>query len=287
MVLLASLTISACSIGEDDNADQLSNPFDAFNAEALDTVRVEERRLRLDCLAAEGFPQFRDAMAGYQATESARDRIPAANLPTGLFLSEDDAKRRGFGESLPASLPKVIVRDAAIDEATNKCMVASWAAIGRGSESIYNAYVDTQNNLSSALLAVPVDTWSEIIDFTAKCLAGKGHAVSGDSNSRYGMTFSVPMGKAERREPLEPPTAGNFSAPGLPAVPYIPTEQESALAVDYYDCTVESGYRDEYVQERIRAANSAMSEYEGQLSELTPKIEALAKSATAAKFGAI
>lgn len=285
-LLVSVLAISACTNTKLDDAAQDGNPFDAFKAEALDTVRVEERRLRLDCLAAEGFPQFRDAMVGYQATQSARDRLPAANLPTGLFLSEDDAKQRGFGESLPASLPKVIVRDAAIDQVTEKCMRESWTAIGPGAEDTYNAYVDTQNNLTSALLAVPLDNWNKIVDFTVKCLTGKGYDITADKNSRYGMTFNVSMGKAERPEPAEPPAEGNFSAQGLPAVRYVPTEQESALAVDYYRCTVDSGYRDEYVQERIKAATNAMAKFEGQLSELSPEIEALAKSATGAEFGA-
>lgn len=285
ILLVSSFVLSACSTSTNDDAIQQGNPFDAFKAEALDTLRVEERRLRLDCLAAEGFPQFRDAMVGYQETQSARDRLPSANLPTGLFLSEDDAQQSGFGESLPASLPKVIVRDASIDEATDICARESWTAIGPDAEKTYNEYVEIQNNLTSALLAVSLDNWNKIVDFTVKCLTDKGYNIRADKNSRYGMTFGIPFGKAERAEPDEPPAVGNFSSRGLPAAPYVPTEQESKLAVEYYKCTVDSGYRDEYVRERVAAATSAIAKYEGQLSELSPQVEALAKSATGAKFG--
>jgi hypothetical protein len=281
-----AIAMTACSAPSSDNkSDGTGNPFDAIKAEALETVQAEESRLRLDCLATEGFPQYRDAMAGYQRTQTYRDRLPKPNEPTGIFLSEDDARSRGFGESLQASPPKVIIRDAAIEDAITKCGKESWKAMGPGAEEIYNDYLTLSNNIVSSMGTIPLDTWNNLTEHTAKCLNEGGHDVVADPSARFGITFTVPLGSAARPDMPEPPQAGNFVATGQPAVKYSPTEEEADLAVAYYKCTVSSGLRDDFVRVAVDAARVGVTKYEGQLSELSPQIEALAKHAGSVAIG--
>lgn len=294
-VLLTGL--AGCASLTSDPKPVAGTTFDLFLNDQLGAIGYAQMKLRNECLVKVGFPQARELIAP-------KGRLPFPSLRVDAklfgFLSEDEARTQGLGRDKPAEPGQLIGSDPSFDANLSRCESEAWSALGKDAQSVVQAYFELGNNLLSYRDEVnrelPADLTSRFLD----CMGGAGYPVTDRAaylKAPNPKMWGVPLGGLEgEQNPSQvadpygavggPDNKGDESAgvrisPPTPAHKYIPTPQESALAVALYRCQQKVGVVRLSLEAAARVQKRLLDRYETTFLELNPKIEVVAKRAAA------
>ncbi|TDD57723.1 hypothetical protein E1263_22430 [Kribbella antibiotica] len=232
-----------------------SQPYDAFRGDLLDAIVATVLADRDQCMAKAGHPELQKNTAARPVTGSFNDL--RVNLGSFGATSADEARQRGFGRVLPAAPPAVRNSSRSFADAIARCTQEANAHRGPNAGEVQSRYYDLGNQLRMALRPVYADTMPDrfAVPILA-CLQREGFR----SKSADVRTFGVQFAKQ--------------------ATPYVPTSQESALAVAWYECTTAAGWPRFQLNRALALEVTAVRRFKPQLDELTPAIEALVPHAS-------
>ncbi len=269
-----------------------NDPYNAFLADDFLTINSARMELEYKCYAANGYPEFlkvlpaqkADAFRSMALTPDFKSTFASyAELP--WFPSEDYARAAGFGHPTPGQETFVSTSDASFTRTAQDCEAETLATIS-GSAELIGAYTALGNSLAEALATAARANKGPLTKDVFACMNKGEYPVDEDGSNKqdiWGVDFGVPYGKPA---PLTFPDLSKGGAvqivPAIPEGPYIPTSEESNAAVAMYRCSVESGAQVAWQRTMNDAKQKALSENEATLTELNPKIQALAKSASLA-----
>lgn len=256
------------------------DPYDVYRAEDTELLSYSQMALRVECLKEQGYPEF-EALIGDGPSDQTRQRL-SNSVGETLFQDAKDAAARGFGFPAEADPGSVVVHDPGFDATFVECNDKAWKALGAADKTLHSEYVGLANRLVTALMNGTGAAVGAATAKIGKCLVDQGKPVTINANSNWGVDFEIPLGSATRSEaeawkPRQ--TNGVEVRPGHPATQYVPTAEESALAVSYYECSESSGARQDLGAELLKVKQAAVAKEEAALAELNPKIEELAKKA--------
>ncbi|MCU7724315.1 hypothetical protein ODJ79_11365 [Actinoplanes sp. KI2] len=289
---LALLPLAGCA----DNAAQASSsavgdkkieqPFSIFLGDAIGVVDYAQLKVLNQCLADKGYPQNLRVMAS-----GPRNPFPQLIVTEATFgpASEDDAKRRGFGQDEPATPPAVVSSDPTYDRVSDQCAEDAWKKLSPNAKEVYYSYFDLGNALGMPfLLTVNQRMGQARWDQLLSCLAGKGYQTTKKADFyRYpdpGL-FGVPLGSdtpdpAASWVPKHVPGTVEVG-PAVPARSYTPAPREADFALAWYRCRRDTGIDKEQMATVMQVEGELVKKNETALSELNPQVEQVAKQAAA------
>lgn len=257
-------------------ADRIA--VEVFRTDKLVMLERTQGRLRAGCLAKRGFHQLSKLDNPEQPDPFADLNVTA---PDFAARSEDDARRFGFGWNEPAQSAHIISSDPAFDRAFDQCG-------NRAAQTIDPEFPRLRSRAYNLINKINVETTRASLDGPAAadfdrmtaplldCLDRHGfHGASGQQRSLDSYGVGRPTGRLTGPEPA-PPRKIPGTVEVLPPVPertYLPTSQESALAVVTVRCAREIGYGDSYVAHRLGVLRTLLTTYESEIHEVTSRIE--------------
>ncbi|MEU8072550.1 hypothetical protein AB0B20_22615 [Micromonospora sp. NPDC049151] len=258
--------------------------FALDNYRGLD-MEVVEYALQIQsdkCMADAGYPQNLqvDSSRPYPTTS-----VFVTDESQFGLLSEDQARAKGFGQDPGWQPPKVASFDKNYDEVAEKCRGAGWRALGSGSEDLFRSYHDLGNELllyrEEVDRRLPEDLPAKMLT----CIKRKGYQPADEQQflqtpkpQLLGIEFGQVEGGSEEWTPNPEPGTVQVDRAFSPGK-YVPTPEEAKLAVAWYQCQQETGTT-KANRETIAAVQREFVEKRAEaLTELNPKIEALAKTA--------
>lgn len=257
---------------------------DVFHGDQVGLIEYAKNKLVAECMADRGYPQL--AQAGVGRGEGFLSSLDVA--PPDYAVADDEhARRYGFGNDQPATAPHVLSFDAGFDAAQGACRTEAHNRIGPEYAGVLNQLVDLFNQMSgevaNAMSSGPSQAEiDQVLGRVTSCLEAKGFYSNGQGTGRldsYGVgqrqgKFDGPEAPEPRRIP------GTVEVlPAQPARKYIPTPQESALAVAAAQCSRDAGFGDKVAEVRLRIVREVIAKHEDVLTELTGKIDVIARQA--------
>jgi hypothetical protein len=286
---MAAAVLSACTaeaaeapdlaaVSPDKVADEV---FQAGNINLIEYVR---NGLTADCMAGQGYPQLKQTGVP-QDTKPFTDM----NVQAPLFATRTDeqATLLGFGENSRPKVANVLSYDRGFDERLKKCqdkaedkLGPEFSEVQNQSYQLYNDVADERDALlkSPEEAAVTAAALRPMLD----CVEAEGfrQMVSG-ARTLDSFGIGLPRGRYEGTEPPEPKRLPG-TVEVLPATPerrYVPTAEESRLAVTSAQCARRTGFGDKIAAQRVRILRKVVGEHGSKIAELKPKVEELAKAA--------
>ena len=282
-LLAGTATLAGCSAdaGLTVAADSSADPFEAYLAEEMDQVFFAQDVLRFQCYADNGYSEYAQFIPTEPRTQYRSELLDQLTVDDAFFGSVQDATDRGLRyEAQPPAPAKVFGHDAAFDAVASACDTKAWAALGKEAEDTLIEY----NRLASKLSGIFDPTMDDLQPLQAKvvqCLADSGEPVTAAPDQLFGMAPGVELGA-----PVEyPEHSGPKQSAGVEIIPadteiaYEPTAAEAALAVKYYNCSVETGVREEFAASILAAKKAAVAEHAAELEKLNPRITQIAAAA--------
>ncbi|HEX6352230.1 hypothetical protein [Actinophytocola sp.] len=265
-------------------AERMSD--DVFHSDEISLIEYTKNKLIADCLERNGYPEKNQA--GVQEHPGTFDYlVPKAS--DWATRSDEQARLLGFGENSPAEAARVMGLEEGYTKASDDCRAEAAAELGPDSVETVSQASEFANSIASEIAAVLYDgDGAEAKELTSlyvpvmDCLETKGYRPSqqGERNLEAYGAFEK-KGRLEGPEPARPaPASGRITV--LPPVPerrYVPAPEEAELAVSLAQCARQTGFADKEFALRLRVTRAAIGKYEAELTELTPKVEALAKRA--------
>ena len=265
--------------------DSSADPFTAYLAEEMDTIRFTQDVLRLQCYTDNGYPAFAASIptepgAGWQTRP---DQLDQLTVNDAFFESGQDAAASGLrGEPFGPSPAKVFVHDDAFEAVSTACDTKAWEALGKGAEQTLVDYNRLSSKLSGGLFDGTIDGLVPLRQEVVECLADDGEPVTPASDQLYGFTSDVQLGEPveypERSGPKQ--SSGVETIPGDVEITYAPTRAEAELAVKYYNCSVDTGVREEFAALIQETKKEVVAEHAAELEKLNPRIAELADAAS-------
>ncbi|PQZ93654.1 hypothetical protein CQ018_08300 [Arthrobacter sp. MYb227] len=119
----------------------------------------------------------------------------------------------------------------------------------------------------------------EPLDRIVRCLAEQKYSLTRNTQGIAGFDTTIRFGDFERpaQEPHIIIRIGMEYVAAIKPNRYIPTTKESELAAAYVECGKSTGAATEYLTAIRREQQKIVDRYNAQLTELTPRIEELAK----------
>lgn len=268
------------------------NSFDIFLGEELGLIDYAIRRVRNECLADAGYPQNLNDME--QGPTRAFPNLVVTERSFGP-TSEDEARRVGFGRDSAAQPARIVSFDANYDINLERCERQAHTVLGPRSEEVIASYYELGNLLSSEFTRAMVDLIDRDLPGIAQellvCLRSFGYEpldrerfLNEPDPAEFGIAFgdleADPSG-ASTWQPDRVEGTVQFGPP-IPALRYIPTPEESELAVAWFQCRHETGLTETLISSLERAQAEIIMEYEEALTELNPQIQDLARKAAEA-----
>ena len=262
-------------------ADSSGDPFEAYLAEDMDAIFFAQDVLRFQCYADNGYPEHEAFIPEEPAVQWRTDLLDQLTVADAFFESVQDATATGLrGEPFEPSPAKIFVHDAAFEPVAEACNTKAWAAMGEDAEESLIEY----NRLSSKH-AGGQDRIYEGLDSlqqeVVQCLVDAGEPVTPASDKLYGFTTDIELGAAveypERSGPKK--SSGVEIVPADVEITYAPTPAEAALAVKYYNCSLETGVRDEFAALILETKKEVVAEHAAELEKSNPRIAELAAAA--------
>jgi hypothetical protein len=200
--------------------------------------------------------------------------------------TEAQARERGLGWDVPAQPARVVSFDPRYDAVLARCTSAAWNRIGARAATTFNSYLDVVNQVTKDF-GVRVDARSDptIPAKMYDCMAAHGYPATDRqaflSRPDPTVAFAVPLGSTGGPDTWQPArTPGTVQiGPPVPARHYVPTPAESALAVAWWRCGIDTGRQADYRRASDLAQRALIHENAARLSALIPAIETLARNA--------
>ncbi|WP_146360357.1 hypothetical protein [Arthrobacter yangruifuii] len=283
VVALGAPVLAGCSAGAalTPVADSSADPFEAYLAEELDQAFFAQDVLSVQCYADNGYPEYAQFIPTEPGTEHRSEILDQLTVADVFFDSVQDATERGLrSEPMPPAPAKIYVHDASFDAVATACNTKAWAALGAGAEDTLVEY----NRLASKLSGIfdpTMDALAPLQEKVIQCLVDAGEPVTPAPGQLFGITPGVELGTPveypERSGPKK--TSGMEIIPADTEVAYVPTPAEAALAVKYYNCSLETGARDEFAASIREAKKAAIAEHAAELEKLNPRMTEIAATA--------
>lgn len=282
-LLVGTATLAGCTAdaGLTVAADSSADPFEAYLAEEMDQAFFAQDVLSFQCYADNGYPEYAQFIPTQPRTQYRSLMLDQLTVTDAFFGSVQDATERGLRyEAQPPAPAKVFVHDADFDAVASACNTKAWAALGEGAEDTLVEY----NRLASKLSGIfepTMDALQPLQAAVVQCLADAGEPVTAAPDQLFGMAPGVELGT-----PVEyPERSGPKQSSGVEIIPadtetaYVPTPAEAALAVKYYNCSLETGVRDEFAASILEAKKAAVADHAAELEKLNPRITQIAATA--------
>lgn len=285
--LFAVLLLSSCA--ESPSASRWEpgdeDPFAVFNEEATSKISFAQMRVRGECMVAKGYKEA----ATWIPTNVTNPETMKIGYDGSLFRSVEEARKHGYGADNPGRTEMGTGRtggtqdaasEAAFEEADTICIDQALAKAGETTQTDFEDYTYLGQSMTGELKISSMDLAEEPLDRVVQCLADQGYPVTRNVNGIAGFETSIPFGDYER-PPEEPRTITRNGVQYVAAIKpnrYIPTAKESALAVAYVECGKSTRAAADYLSALRNEQQKIANKYEGQLAELTPRIEELAKN---------
>ena len=261
-------------------AEAGADAYDIYLAEEVDTIEFGQDVLRFHCLVDNGYTEF-EAFVPESPTERARQDADQITTDDSFFASEQDAKSRGLREEPAGPAPaKVYTHDSSFGTISDACDATAWDALGSDARQLHLEY----RQLGNAFGALGTSLSEDLVRLqhtVAQCLVDAGEPVTAAQDQLFGIRPDIELGQPvvypERIGPKQ--TQGVEIIPADAEIAYVPTPAESDLAVKYYECSRQTGAREEFEHLLSEAKTEIVAEHEAELSELNPKIQELARKA--------
>ncbi|MGK5521144.1 hypothetical protein ACSNN9_17550 [Micromonospora sp. URMC 107] len=269
--------------GESTALSDAKRPFDLFFGEQLGLIDWARIKLTDKCVALRGYPQV--LQGGLEKPYNPFYHLAADYNGLGP-VTEEQARRSGFREDRPATPSSVVSSDKNFDAINDKCSAEASKALG-GAQELVNSYAMLGNDVYEAYRAEIHDLLEPHREKIADCLQAKGLRfdrrgyVKEDSLTSFGF----PAGHYEGGDnPLDwkpKRTPGTVEvSPPWPAQRYVPSQQESDLAVEMFRCSQKMGVRQAFDEKSTEIQREIVERYEARFIEMNPKIEQMARRAT-------
>ncbi|HYN97074.1 MAG TPA: hypothetical protein VES42_24815 [Pilimelia sp.] len=291
-LLAASLVMGVGACRESEETDRSvaipdeKHPYSVFLGEELGLVDYAFLKVRNRCLADNGFPQNLRIMLDRPGNPFAHFIVSARTLgPT----SETEARRIGFGYDQPAKPAAVVSFDPNYDKALERCSERAWGRLGEDAEQVYESYFDLGNKLGEPLWGMIDDRMDRAMPGKLMaCLTGKGYRIPQREkflrrpNPReIGVRIGMPDGgPAARWVPPRIPGTVQVGPPGT-ARRYQAPPAEGALAVAWLQCRESTGFTAHQLAVAAEVQRELVGKYEDVLAELNPRVQRVAREATA------
>jgi hypothetical protein len=294
LAVLVSVAATGCG-AKSAPSDSLSiadpsDPYSAYLADELLTINSASRELDYRCYADNGYPEYLEVLPAQKANQF-RSSASTPDFKTTFrsfsespwFSSEEDARSKGYGHTVPGLDAQVFSMDSALAKVAADCRESTLKKTS-GNEDVVSAYVQVGNSLAEALAVIPNQAKEPGTKKVFECMDKGQYPVDPNGPNKpvgWGVDFGVPLGTEPRMPGAQDLTKGAVTKviPAQPALRYEPTAKESESAAAMYRCSVETGARDDWVKIINAAKNAALAKHEATLIELNPKIKDLAKSA--------
>ncbi|WFE23289.1 hypothetical protein O7621_08300 [Solwaraspora sp. WMMD937] len=272
--------------GASRNASNGQQSFDLFLGDKVGVIDYALNLLRNRCLADSGYPQNLQGMAAGPTTSFPYLKISAKSFgPT----SEDEARRLGFGLDAPAQPGRVVSFDPSYDRVLERCQKEAYDSLDSNTKKILNSYKDLGNVLMTEF-SVAMDRFieNEMPDASTgllRCLKNKGYRpddevafLANPDHRGFGVKFGDVEGGEDNWEPKRVKGTVQLGPP-IPAKRYIPTPQESKLAVAWFQCRRDIGLTPRLIAFSNTAQAKIVAQHEARLVELNTDIERIARDA--------
>jgi hypothetical protein len=292
-MVLAGLLLASCGDGGgDEGATPAGQPkstnqsFDIFLGDKLGLVEFAVQKIRNKCLAKAGYPQNLNGMMS-----APKRTFPNLVITERRFgpTSEADAKRLGFGKDAAAQPARVVSFDPSYDKSFAKCEKEAKAAIGSDVQRVMDAYIELGNKLQAEFTAAVLKgiaeakpkAHQELLDcMTAKKFVPSDAAAFLEEPDPK--LFGVPFGDLENGgDSWEPQRKKGTVQVGPPvaAIRYVPTAQESALAVAWFQCRRSTGLSAALIEVASEVQTEIVARHEVQFEELNPQLLEMSRKA--------
>ncbi|MCC3300659.1 hypothetical protein [Arthrobacter sp. zg-Y895] len=284
VIVLGAAALAGCAAdsGLEPVAESSADPFEIYLAEDLDAILLAQDTLRFQCYADNGYPEFEAFISEEPAVQWRADLLDQLTVNDAFFESVQDATARGLRtEPLGPSAEKVFVHDDAFEAVSEACDTKSWAALGEDAEQSLIDYNRLSSKLAGGLADRTFEALGPLQQEVVKCLVDAGVPVTPASDKLYGFTsdveFGTPVEYPERTGPKQ--VSGVEIIPADVEIPYVPTPAEAAVAVKYYNCSLETGVRDEFDALILESKKEVVAEHAAELEKANPRIAELAAAA--------
>ena len=272
-------SLAACSSSTESPAlHSETDPYDIYRADDLQTIDAAQKLELYKCLAAEGFPQL---LEGDPDPEGA-DASEGLDAPDDLwFASEEQARENGFGHPEPGRSAKFRLADPAYINLIDSCMESAWKSLGEDAEKTMVDYAVIGNKLRVEGYTHIDEKMTEFRDRVFECLQEEEAPVSQQEGSEWGLAFNFAIGSLEGQKNESSDELQFGFSDAIPERSYIPTPEESEVAVQVYNCAIDTGVKEEAMALAYQDRNDVISEVEVELTELNTKISEMSKKAAA------
>lgn len=260
--------------------------FDIFLGQELGLVEYAIRKIRNKCLAKAGYPQNLNGMLA----------APTRTFPNLVITersfgptSEGEARRFGFGRDAPAQPARVVSFDPGYDKSLARCEEDAKAAIGADVQRVIDAYIDLGNKIQAEyqahLLKKIGEAKPHVNQELLDCMSTKKYVPTDRSAfleepdpKLFGIRFGDLENGGDNWEPKR--VKGTVQVgPPVPAIRYVPTAQESALAVAWFQCRRSTGLSAALHKAASDVQADIVSRHEVQFEELNPQLQTMSRRA--------
>jgi hypothetical protein len=314
LIIVSALTLGGCGAstgkegGTETGSTQVANqlpvptetpdpndPYNAFLSDDLLAINSAKIELEYKCYAANGYPQFLKVLSAQKANAFRSLALTpdfkstfASFAESPWFPNEAYAKAAGFGHTMAAMDTYVFVSDSSFSQTSEECETKARSAMA-GSSELIQPYAALGNTLADAISAAAEKNQHPLTQEVFACMSKGQYPVDENGPNKqpiWNVDFGVPYGTPPPQHWPNLTKGGPVQiVPASPEERYVPTSQESEAAAAMYQCSLSSGAHDSWEKAMTDAKNKALVQNESTLSELSPKIHALAKSAALAVQG--
>jgi hypothetical protein len=207
--------------------------------------------------------------------------------PDFAVVSDEQARAQGFGRDERVQKANVVSFDAGFDRAFVACRNDAGEEIGHEVAKVERQVADLYNKVGDERVEAmnsPKERaeTDQAVHALLACVEQRGfRPVKPGVRTLEAFGIGRPAGRHEGAEPPAPERKPGTIAvlPAVPARRYVPTPQESRLAVAAAQCARQTGYAERIGAQWTRLLRDALAEHEAEIVELRPKVEQIAKSA--------
>lgn len=291
--VIAVLLLAGCGASQAKTPWQPGDedPFAVFNENAMSRIMFDQMRVRGECMVSKGYPGASTWIPKtWENPETMR-----IGYSGPLFRSMEQARMTGFGMNDPGRVEMATAKRAnespitaeARDKADTICIDQALSKAGENAQKYFDDYVYLSQDMNGKLKVAADEISKEPLDRVVQCLADQGYPATRSVNGIAGFDTTMPFGDYER--PAEEPRTimrnGFEYVAAIKPNRYVPTPKETELAGAYVECGKSTGAAADYLTALRREQQMIVAEFEGQLAELTPLIEDIAKKTTAIAGG--
>ncbi|GIF02833.1 hypothetical protein [Actinoplanes siamensis] len=271
------------SLSGDGDLKQDGFAFANYLGVEMDVIEFARQKGFEKCLAGFGYPQNMQAGKGrpYPTTS-----VFMTNPGQFGLVSEELARVKGFGSDPGWTPPVVASFDNNYDSAVDKCQASSWKPLGSDAEKVYFDYQDLGNELLPYRVEVDGRLPKDLPRKMMECIEAAGYQVPDEAQflktpqpQLLGITFGgIAAGEGAKWQP-DPAKHTVQVGPPTPERHYVPTPEESKLAVAWYHCQQQTGSTSAQLAAAAQVQREYVEKRADRLLELNPKIAAIAKKA--------